>query len=66
MAWSLPSREAAHQKGRADAAKGVYHLPGLNIFDSGTQEDRNELEVVRQCYNEGWEDKKREMREEGC
>ena len=50
---------ADHQKGRADAAKGSYNPPKHSMFGSASERTRTEQRI--QEYNEGYNDKRREM-----
>lgn len=48
-----------YQKGRADAAKGVYDPPGPHFGDS--KEQRERALQRKEEYREGYHDKRREM-----
>jgi len=48
-----------YQKGRADAAKGVYKPPEPRFFASDGERDR--MHQAAQEYREGYNDKRREM-----
>lgn len=48
-----------YQRGRADAARGVYDPPNTSIFDSKAESNR--ILDRKEEYREGYHDKKREM-----
>lgn len=53
-------RDEFYYKGRADASKGRFNLPGFSgMFSTGM--DRERASIIRPAYEEGHADKKREM-----